>query len=191
MIQPQQQTNWCWAAVSTSVSIFFSAASGWTQCLVANSALPRPDCCAGGASDMDRCNKPWFLDTALTVTDNLDRVEPRRLSFAEIQAEIGTNEPVGSRVAWFRGNAHFMAIVGWLVAESGEQYLDIADPIFLDSQIPFSAFAGGYKLGGVWSHSYFTRSPPAPMSPGAGGGGPLFASAEDAIRDVDLSSIGA
>ena len=35
----QQQTNWCWAAVSTSVALFFNPSSGWTQCAVANGEL--------------------------------------------------------------------------------------------------------------------------------------------------------
>jgi hypothetical protein len=76
-VTPQQQTNWCWAAVSTSVSHFYSSASGWSQCTVANAALPRTDCCGVGAPDPLRCNRPWYLDKALHVTGNLDRVGPK------------------------------------------------------------------------------------------------------------------
>jgi hypothetical protein len=35
-MQHQQQTNWCWAAVSTSVALFYDPVSTWTQCAVAS-----------------------------------------------------------------------------------------------------------------------------------------------------------
>jgi Papain-like cysteine protease AvrRpt2 len=189
-IQPQQQTNWCWAAVSTSVSHFFTAASKWTQCLIANATLPRQDCCGAGAGNINGCNKPWYLDRALTTAGNLRNVEIRPLNFSEVQAEIQASKPVGSRVGWHGGGGHFMAIVGWLVADSGEQYLDIADPIFLNSQIPFNAYAGAYQSGGDWTHSYLTQAPQVQMAL-VREKSALMASTQDVLQNVDLSSIGA
>src|SRR5204863_1759343 len=69
-MQHQQQTNWCWAAVSTSVALFFNPSSGWTQCAVANGELNRNDCCGAGASGP--CNVYGYLDTALTRVGHLD-----------------------------------------------------------------------------------------------------------------------
>ena len=189
-IQKQQQSNWCWAAVSTSVSHFFSAASSWTQCLVANTTLPRTDCCGAGAADPTRCNTYGYLDRALTTTGNLRQMQSRSLSFAEVQTEIGASKPVGSRVGWYGGGGHFMAVVGWLVADSGEQYLDIADPIFLNSQILYSSYASAYQSGGDWTHSYLTQTPQAQAALG-GNRAALTATARDALASVDLSSIGA
>jgi len=189
-IQPQQQANWCWAAVSTSIAHFFTAACAWTQCLVANSTLPRQDCCAGGAGDPNRCNKPWFLDRALTTTGNLRQVQPRSLSFPEVQTEIGASKPIASRVGWFGGGGHFMTIVGWLVASSGEQYLDIADPIYLNSQIPYNSYASAYQSGGNWTHSYLTQLTQAQAALG-GNRAASMATAQDVLANVDLSSIGA
>ncbi len=63
-MQHQQQTNWCWAAVATSVSHFFNPASTWTQCAVANGELNRNDCCGSGASGP--CNVYGFLGSSLT-----------------------------------------------------------------------------------------------------------------------------
>jgi Papain-like cysteine protease AvrRpt2 len=188
-IQPQLQSNWCWAAVSTSVSHFFSVASAWTQCLVANTTLPRTDCCGAGAADPAKCNTYGYLDQALTTTGNLRQMQARPLSFAEVQTEIGASKPVGSRVGWFGGGGHFMAIVGWLVADSGEQYLDIADPIFLDSQIPFNSYASAYQSGGDWTHSYLTQAPQAQAA--LGGNKAAMMAAQNVVANVDLSSIGA
>jgi Papain-like cysteine protease AvrRpt2 len=186
-IQPQQQTNWCWAAVSTSVSHFFSAASTWTQCQVANATLPRNDCCGDGAADTTKCNIYGFLDQALATTGNFRQMLSRRLSFVEVQSEIQASRPVGSRVAWFGNGAHFMAIVGWLVAEGGEQYLDIADPIFLDSQITYNAYASAYHGGGDWTHSCLTQARQAQAAAGGRNRVALTANAPA----VDPSSIGA
>src|SRR3954447_18371272 len=58
-MQPQEQTEWCWAAVSTSVAVFFGSGS-WTQCQVASGELHPIDCCGADASG--GCNKPWYLD---------------------------------------------------------------------------------------------------------------------------------
>jgi hypothetical protein len=185
-VQTQQQTNWCWAAVSTSVSHFYNAGSAWTQCLVANSALPRNDCCGAGASDPAKCDKPWYLDTALQTTGNLASVITRALSFAEIQTEIGKDAPIGSRVGWYGGGGHFQTVVGWLVGEGGTEYIDISDPIYLDAQIEYADFASSYQTGGDWTHSYLTRAPAA-----AGGKARDSAAQMSLLRTAYPESIGA
>jgi hypothetical protein len=144
---------------------------------VANAALPRTDCCAGGAADPLRCNQPWYLDQALNVTRNLLRVEGRSFTFAEVQAEIARDAPLGTRVGWFGGGGHFQTIVGWLVADNGTEYIDVSDPIYLDNQIAFAQFASGYQSGGVWSHSYLTSAPPAAVAM-AGGAAMAFSIAD-------------
>jgi Papain-like cysteine protease AvrRpt2 len=159
-VERQQQTNWCWAATSKSVSEHYGS-TAWTQCLIANQALPRTDCCAGGASDPARCNQPWFFDTALTVTANLAAMQSRALGFAEVQQEIGNDAPVGARVGWHGGGGHFMAITGWLVGESGDEYIAVSDPIYGETQILFGDYADAYQSGGDWTHSYLTHPPPA------------------------------
>ena len=59
-IQKQLQTQWCWAAVSTSVSLYFNRSSTWTQCTVANKNLKRSDCCGSPSN----CNTPSVLVAA-------------------------------------------------------------------------------------------------------------------------------
>jgi len=169
-VTPQQQANWCWAAVSASVAGFYSAAPAWTQCTVANAALPRTDCCGGGASDPQKCNKPWYLDIALNVTGTLDRVEARTFTFAEVQTEIARAAPLGTRVGWSGGGGHFQTIVGWLVAGDGTQYVDVSDPIYLDMTIAYSQFVSAYQSSGTWTHSYVTMRPPPSTAHAMAGG---------------------
>src|ERR1700719_1931391 len=64
-IQHQRHSNWCWAAVATSVALFYQPAGKWTQCVVANSALGRKDCCRKGAGGT--CNVIGHLQNSLTV----------------------------------------------------------------------------------------------------------------------------
>ena len=63
-VEHQTQTQWCWAAVSNSVSHFYDAGSTWTQCTIVNAELGQSTCCSNGSSSA--CNKPWYLDKALT-----------------------------------------------------------------------------------------------------------------------------
>jgi hypothetical protein len=87
-------------------------------------------------------------------------------------------------VNWFGGLAgHFQVIVGWLVSDSGVEYIDVSDPIYLDNQVAFSMFASGYKGGGDWTHSYLTQKP-APRVALAGGAAPEF-------KVADSSALGA
>src|SRR6266513_228265 len=67
-MQAQTQSNWCWAATSTSVSLYYWSRSGWTQCRVANAELGLAGCCMDPVPG--QCNVPWFLDRALTRTNN-------------------------------------------------------------------------------------------------------------------------
>ena len=61
-MQAQTQSNWCWAATSTSVSHFYWWASPWTQCKVANGELNLTTCCQSPVPSA--CNVPWYLDEA-------------------------------------------------------------------------------------------------------------------------------
>jgi hypothetical protein len=156
-IEPQRQTNWCWAAVSVSVARFYDPASSWTQCAVADRAWSRQDCCGTEGSDERTCNQDWFLDSALEITRCLVGMEQRAFTFDEVLGEIGRGAVVGCRVEWSGGRGHFMVIVGWRIGDRGKRYIDIADPIYLDTQIVFDEFARHYHGGGDWTHSYRTR----------------------------------
>ena len=97
-MQAQQQTNWCWAAVSTSVSHYYDASSTWTQCEVANGELSRTDCCAGGASTS--CNVYGTLDTSLSRVGHLDHMDSSVASFQSVDNEIDAGRPLGIRVPY-------------------------------------------------------------------------------------------
>lgn len=153
-MEPQTQSNWCWAATATSVSHFYWVLSTWTQCLVANAELSLNSCC--GSPVPSPCNVPWYLDRALTRTNNFVSITAP-VSFQRIRDEIDAGRPVGARIGWTGGGGHFMVIYGYS-SVGGTDYFDIDDPIYGKSHITVATFSNNYQGSGVWTHTYFTKS---------------------------------
>lgn len=153
-MQAQTQSNWCWAATSTSVSHFYWFFSHWTQCKVANAELGHTDCCHSPVpSD---CNVPWYLDRALTRTNNFVSITGS-VSFQQVKDEIDAGRPVGARIGWSGGGGHFMVIYGYSIV-FGVEYFDIDDPIYGKSHLTVADFSSNYQGSGSWTHTYFTKS---------------------------------
>jgi hypothetical protein len=152
-MQLQTQSNWCWAATSTSVSHYYWFWSSWTQCSVAGGELGRSDCC--GSPVPGPCNVPWYLDRALTRTDNFVSIAGPA-TFASVRAEIDAGRPVGARVGWSGGGGHFMCIYGYS-SFLGREYFDIDDPIYGKSHLSVADFSSSYQGSGTWTHTYYTK----------------------------------
>jgi len=153
-MQHQQQTNWCWAAVSTSVALYYDPLSNWTQCTVANGELGRSDCCGTGASTS--CNVYGYLDSALSRVGHLDHMDGSVAGFQAVDDEIDAGRPVGIRVAWSGGGAHFLAIIGYL--EDVQNYVAVDDPIYGKSDVSYDTLRTSYQGSGTWTHSYYTKA---------------------------------
>ena len=146
-MQPQQQTNWCWAAVGTSVGLFYNTGK-WTQCDTATGCLPGEDCCKAPAP----CNVYGYLNESLSYTKSYDRYQSGTISVNTIKNELQAGNPVGTRVAWYGGGAHFMTITG----VSGND-ITIQDPIFGTTTMAYSNYASRYQSGGTWTGTYFCK----------------------------------
>jgi hypothetical protein len=155
-MQPQTQSNWCWAATSTSVSVFYSSLSPWTQCKVANGELGYSNCCNSPVPSP--CNVGWYLDKALTRTENLVTVTGPA-TFDQVRSEIQAGRPVGARIGWSGGGGHFMCIYGCDTI-GGTEYFDIDDPIFGKNQPTVATFSSSYQGSGSWTHTYYTKRAP-------------------------------
>jgi hypothetical protein len=152
-MQRQTQGNWCWAATSTSISRFYNSASPWTQCLVANAQKGVGDCCGAGASGTP-CNTYGSLSAALTTTGNFVSASGGTTSFADTQGQVLQGRPLGIRVAWGGGGAHFIAATGteddslvW-VSDCGSGTTALVD---------YATLCTSYNGSGTWTHSYFTQ----------------------------------
>ena len=155
-MQQQLQPNWCWSAVSTSVSHFYNQASAWTQCTLANAELGQAACCADGSTP--QCNRDWYLDRALTRTDNLQSWVGNPVTLSDVEHEVNAGRPVGVRIGWSGGGGHFVVVDGYSDPGTGPGFLNVEDPFYGKSRIPYSAFRNSYQGSGAWTHTYYTRS---------------------------------
>jgi len=146
-MQPQTQSNWCWAAVSASVGNYYGTGS-WTQCNVANAELNRNSCC----NQPGPCNVYGYLDSALRTTRSFANMSQGSIQLSAIENQINMGRPIGVRVAWYGGGAHFNTIYG-----TNGNYLLIADSIYGYSTRALNSFPRSYNGGGNWTNTYFTR----------------------------------
>ena len=149
----QTQSNWCWAATSKSVSHFYSVFSPWTQCKIASEELGNT-CCDSPVPSA--CNVPWYLDKALTRTNNFVNIQGGTVTWDKIKQELEKGLVVGARIGWNGGGGHFMVIHG-VSKTLGTEYLHIDDPIYGKSTLTYNQFATNYQNSGTWTHTYFTK----------------------------------
>jgi hypothetical protein len=150
-MQNQLESNWCWAAVSTSVDHFYNVSSTVTQCQVVNNQLGRSDCCNNPGSS--NCNVPGYLDKALSFVGRLDHWISGTTTYADVVNQVTAWHPLGIRVAWSGGGAHFIAATGY---EQGNLVV-IDDPIYGTSVVAYNTLMGTYQGSGNWTHSYYTK----------------------------------
>jgi hypothetical protein len=153
-MQPQEDSNWCWAAVAVSVAQFYNAATAWSsQCDLASTELGKV-CCPPKSNPA--CNVPWYLDTSLARVGNLKRWAAGSQPLAAIRAEIDADRPLGVRIGWSIGGGHFVAVSGYWASSAGD-VVTVEDPLFGRSTWALSMFQSGYQGHGSWTHSYWTQ----------------------------------
>ena len=150
-MQHQQQTQWCWAAVSVSVNLYYHPASGQTQCAVANTGMGQTTCCVDGSTV--QCNQPWFLDQALQIVGNLNAVTGGKAALTAVKAEINQCHPLCLRIGWNGGGGHFVAIYGY-----SRKLINVGDPWYGNSVVAYASFPNTYQGGGSWTDSYTTKA---------------------------------
>lgn len=154
-MQHQSHSNWCWAAVATSVARFYDSKSNWTQCRVANRSLGMRSCCGKGVGR--KCNSIGHLQDTLKLVGHGERPAyiEGKISFSRARREIDAGRPVGVRTQW-RGSeiGHVLAIVGY---HSGLEMLTVVDPTYGKSHVHYRVFCRDYRGSGKWTRSYYTK----------------------------------
>jgi hypothetical protein len=115
--------------------------------------LNRGTCCTNGASAA--CNKPWYVDRALTRTGNLATGRQGRATWTTLKGEINAGRPVCARIGWQGGGGHFVLITGY--DEAGGRTVEVEDPWTGSARVPLAEFADRYQTTGSWTHTYLTR----------------------------------
>lgn len=151
-MQRQQQSNWCWAATSVSIARYYDPNSTWTQCAMANGQLDRSDCCGAGASGP--CNVYGFLDGSLKRAGHLDHMEGGTVPYDGVRGQMLARRPLGIRVAWSGGGAHFVAATG---VEEGDLVVVSDCGSGTTSVVAYDTLRTAYNGSGTWTHSYYTK----------------------------------
>ena len=168
-VQKQENTEWCWAAVTVSINLVFRPLSTHTQCEVAGQILGR-QCCPGGKSAASGpCNVPHELHPVLGHF-HLLAADPivKPLTFNHVKREIDGGRPVCVLIKWLdkhgerTNRGHFIAIAGYRVTPSQKEFVSIGDPFYGPSEISYTSFSnprGGYRDGrGVWFASFLVAN---------------------------------
>jgi hypothetical protein len=163
-IETQEKLNWCWAAVAATVSHYFFPDQPLQQVDIAKSVLHLAagiDCNAPGSA----CDQPAPLEQAFGAVEvlagrSLGMRPPSSgtLLFHKVQAQIDAGKPVCVRVQWFdETRGHFVMISGYSISDSGEEWVDVADPYYEDSTIPYEQFVHAYLDAGAWTNTYLLK----------------------------------
>jgi hypothetical protein len=147
-IQTQLQDLWCWAAVSASISSYYSPRSRWSQCEIASYVLGG-NCCATPG----QYNVAAYLQDALQVIAKLRGIVRRSLSFEDIRAELLRGNPIAVRIGWRGGGGHFVIIRG-CHERDGRQFLNIVDPFWADTIQLYEEFCDSYLGQGRWTDTF-------------------------------------
>ena len=151
-LEGQQQSNWCWAASAQMIMEYHGVTV--PQCVQANDALGRSDCCGGSPPSV--CNTtgwPSFGTYGFLYTTTIGP-----FTLDEIAEEIGCRErPIAFTWAWDGGGGHMMVAFGF--DESG--WVLIHDPLPVGygstSAITYSAYFDG--PGYIHNIDYFMIFP--------------------------------
>ncbi|MDA1195270.1 MAG: C39 family peptidase [Planctomycetota bacterium] len=149
----QEQTNWCWAAVSLAVARFFRDDVDATQGAIVDAQLGRDDCCGDGAQGP--CNVPHVIYGALEQLGHYAGKKAQgKPEFDLARAEVAAGRPLAVLLKWFGGGGHFVAVVGF--SDEGG-LLHVADPWYGDALVAHQAFPNVYQHGADWGWTYWTK----------------------------------
>ena len=146
VIQPQKQSEWCWAATAASVAQYFDPTTTLEQCDVVNILENVSDCCANPSS----YNQPADLASAIQTVGCLRLSLDRALTFDELRQEIDAGRPVCAGIAWDSGGGHAVLITAYNVLSSGSHHIHVEDPLNPSGDVDFDEFSNAYHGDGKW-----------------------------------------
>ncbi|NEW06828.1 hypothetical protein GK047_12485 [Paenibacillus sp. SYP-B3998] len=157
ILEPQQLSNWCWAALSASIGRYYGAVdmgqpeiAGKLLAMDCSRHMEEPEVATA-------CNTVAMLDDALRLVGCFSHWSPAKPAFERIAMEIDAGRPVCLCLEWKFGGTHYAVITGYS-ARAGDVYIE--DPLHGSSVQAYASFPGGY-LGsaGYWRGTYWTQSP--------------------------------
>jgi hypothetical protein len=163
-MEKQKHTNWCWAAVAVSMHRFLNPGQGnWSQDSLATPVLRSENQIPAGVDCTATpllCDITAGLDDALAITGDLRPngfLENQHLTFDGIKKAVTAKLPVGARITWYGGGAHFLAIDGYREFVSGPPMVHVLDPHDGPSYQYYDDLVTDYPPGGNWQDTYLVK----------------------------------
>lgn len=160
---PQQETNWCWAAVTQTIATHNRGAIE-QQCQMASRFVHKTTdnyCCYASTAETASCNQGYYPAETMTFYGVLDQYFPSPITHDQMQQEVRGGYPVAAAVMWPAGGGHAILFYG------AQRYQDKAGQTFETVNI-FDPAAGGDKVvmsraqaeryqGGTWRYSFTSK----------------------------------
>jgi hypothetical protein len=106
------------------------------------------------------CNLTAGLDDALRINGNLRAggfLLNSHLFFDTLKRWVDANLPVGARIVWWGGGAHFIVLDGYREFQSGERLVHVQDPLYGPSFQTYDDLRMDYPPGGDWQDTYLVK----------------------------------
>lgn len=141
-LERQQDSEWCWAAVSVSLARYHNILpSGVTQCELA-SRLARVSCCPIGAN-RSWCNRPREVIDGFREVGISGQYMDGPASFDQVANRIRGHLPVVVQINWpHGGGSHLIVIYGFNndPRQVSEPWVLIRDPLDEGANTPDGAY---------------------------------------------------
>lgn len=168
--QEQQHSLWCWAAVATSVGLFYGSGN-WTQCAIVTDQVnnllslgEQHNCCSTPGSGL--CDVEGLLLFSLQQVESLrycNTVQPTAEDIFKLLSQ--RRELLCLTINWLVNGKpsklnHFTTICGMTdPADSEEVMVTVSDTLAGPETctLPYARFPSSYRDGGVWHATFYTR----------------------------------
>lgn len=163
----QEETNWCWAAVTQAVLKFLHGrdvaqeaiateharrtGKGYTCAPPKRKNVLGKEC--GDARCQAGCNDAHFLRIVMNEQGCFGSILSQGApTFQQIRTEIDAGRPLPCRVQWRPQGGHFILLSGWAVGADGVQRVVVLDPLWNESTravvertMSYPAFVNSYQ----------------------------------------------
>jgi hypothetical protein len=168
--QQQQQSNWCWAAVTSMVCQFYSPDIFMSQCSVATAAvnqwrqtqnppLASCNCCDPAVAPTGYCNVTWGLLPPLQLVGHFGGLQPGQISLDELLTQLSAGNPVCVQISWAGGGGHFIVINGAIKLTLPFLTLNLVwveDPAYGPGDYAYDTVVSNYQGSGSWATTFPT-----------------------------------
>lgn len=155
-IQQQKMTNWCWAAVATSVFKFYRPQSQITQPKFVADFLKRPQCDSNAPSPI--CNQQASLSEALHMLNIFNGRIDNPANPDIVERELTNRKPVCCLLFHPEFSGHFV-VISALFRDPATSIVSVRveDPMDgMERIVRYPDLINGFK-GSHWVKTYFTK----------------------------------